>query len=114
MAGKVKAKISTVKVFKLTPKKRRPGVHAKTKTSKTKTSKNKGSKNYKKPLNNLPVSVKIKIFEGIRYEFVSQNHLEQFKANSEKYEPNYGGWCAYAMGATGEKVEIENMQVVTN
>jgi hypothetical protein len=34
---------STVKVFKLTPKKRRPGVHAKTKTSKTKT-----SKNYKK------------------------------------------------------------------
>ena len=43
MAGKVKAKISAVKIFKLNPKKRRPGIHAKTKTSKTKT-----SKNYKK------------------------------------------------------------------
>lgn len=29
MAGKVKAKISTVKVFKLTPKKHRLDVHAK-------------------------------------------------------------------------------------
>ena len=46
-------------------------------------------------------------YKGIRYEFVSQSHLEQFKANSDKYEPNYGGWCAYAMGANGEKVEID-------
>ena len=25
----------------------------------------------------------------------------------KKYEPQYGGWCAYAMGASNEKVEID-------
>ena len=30
-----------------------------------------------------------------------------FKASPAKYEPQYGGWCAYAMGATNEKVEID-------
>ena len=29
-----------------------------------------------------------------------------FKKDPTKYEPQYGGWCAYAMGAKGEKVEI--------
>jgi hypothetical protein len=27
--------------------------------------------------------------------------------NPARYEPAYGGWCAYAMGATGEKVEVD-------
>ena len=34
-------------------------------------------------------------------------NLNKFKTNPEKYEPAYGGWCAYAMGATGEKVKID-------
>lgn len=46
-------------------------------------------------------------YKGVRYEFASQQHLELFKTTPEKYEPAYGGWCAYAMGATGEKVEID-------
>ncbi len=25
----------------------------------------------------------------------------------DKYEPAYGGWCAYAMGESGEKVKID-------
>lgn len=29
-----------------------------------------------------------------------------FLKNPASYEPQYGGWCAYAMGANGEKVEI--------
>ena len=45
--------------------------------------------------------------KGIRYEFVSEKHKETFKASPDKYEPQYGGWCAYAMGANGEKVEID-------
>lgn len=28
-------------------------------------------------------------------------------ASPEKYEPEYGGWCAYAMGESGEKVKID-------
>jgi hypothetical protein len=35
-----KAKVSTVKLFKIKPKRKRPGVHAKTKSSKSKSSKN--------------------------------------------------------------------------
>jgi YHS domain-containing protein len=46
-------------------------------------------------------------FKGITYWFSSQSNLSQFKATPEKYEPAYGGWCAYAMGETGEKVKID-------
>jgi YHS domain-containing protein len=41
------------------------------------------------------------------YFFSSEKNLEIFKKNPSKYEPAYGGWCAYAMGAKGEKVEID-------
>ena len=45
--------------------------------------------------------------QGIIYYFSSAQNKELFKANAAKYEPQYGGWCAYAMGATNEKVEID-------
>lgn len=45
--------------------------------------------------------------KGITYRFVSAANLNKFKANPEKYEPAYGGWCAYAMGETGEKVKVD-------
>ncbi len=47
------------------------------------------------------------VAEGVTYYFSSQKNKELFKANYKKYEPEYGGWCAYAMGAAGEKVEID-------
>lgn len=47
------------------------------------------------------------VYQGIPYQFVSQANLNIFKKSPEKYEPAYGGWCAYAMGATGEKVTID-------
>lgn len=31
------------------------------------------------------------------YYFASQEHLDAFKANPEKYKPQFGGWCAYAV-----------------
>lgn len=46
-------------------------------------------------------------YEGAVYLFSSQNNLDTFKQNPQKYEPQYGGWCAYAMGASGEKVEVD-------
>jgi YHS domain-containing protein len=46
-------------------------------------------------------------FEGARYYFSSSENLEIFKLTSEKYVPQYGGWCAYAMGETGDKVKID-------
>ncbi len=47
------------------------------------------------------------IAEGITYYFSSVANKELFKKDFKKYEPQYGGWCAYAMGATNEKVEID-------
>ena len=44
--------------------------------------------------------------EGITYYFSSEKNRDIFKSNPGKYQPQYGGWCAYAMGAKGEKVEI--------
>ncbi len=45
--------------------------------------------------------------EGVTYYFSSAANKNLFAANPTAYEPQYGGWCAYAMGATGEKVEID-------
>lgn len=45
--------------------------------------------------------------EGVTYYFSTAENKELFKKDFKKYEPQYGGWCAYAMGATSEKVEID-------
>lgn len=45
--------------------------------------------------------------QGVTYWFTSSGNKELFKKNPAKYEPAYGGWCAYAMGAKGEKVEVD-------
>jgi YHS domain-containing protein len=45
--------------------------------------------------------------KGVTYLFASQSNLNKFTATPDKYEPAYGGWCAYAMGDTGEKVKID-------
>lgn len=47
------------------------------------------------------------IHQGVLYYFSSAANKEEFKKNPSKYEPEYGGWCAYAMGAKGEKVSID-------
>ena len=45
--------------------------------------------------------------QGILYYFSSETNKEAFKAAPFKFEPEYGGWCAYAMGQNGEKVTID-------
>jgi YHS domain-containing protein len=45
-------------------------------------------------------------YEGITYYFSSQTNKDIFVKSPASYEPQYGGWCAYAMGANAEKVEI--------
>ena len=34
---------------------------------------------------------------GAKWFFSSKENLEMFKANPEKYSPQYGGYCAYAI-----------------
>lgn len=44
--------------------------------------------------------------DGVVYYFSSQANKDLFLKNPSSYEPQYGGWCAFAMGDYGEKVEI--------
>lgn len=46
------------------------------------------------------------VHEGVVYHFSSQDNKDVFLKTPAAYEPQYGGWCAYAMGENAEKVEI--------
>lgn len=37
-------------------------------------------------------------YNGATYRFASEANLKTFMEDPAKYEPAYGGWCAYAMG----------------
>lgn len=45
-------------------------------------------------------------YDGVVYQFSSATNKEIFLKNPSSFAPQYGGWCAYAMGSAGEKVEI--------
>lgn len=45
--------------------------------------------------------------DGIIYYFSGEENKEEFKKDPSKYEPQYGGWCAYAMGKDGDKVDVD-------
>lgn len=46
-------------------------------------------------------------FQGIKYLFSSEENKAAFKKSPAMYEPQYGGWCAYAMGSDGTKVDVD-------
>ncbi len=47
------------------------------------------------------------LVDGVIYYFSTEGNKALFNKDRVKYQPQYGGWCAYAMGAKGEKVEID-------
>ncbi|WP_299249839.1 YHS domain-containing (seleno)protein [uncultured Lacinutrix sp.] len=46
-------------------------------------------------------------YDGAKYKFTSQTHLDTFTANPNKYVPQYGGYCAYAVAEYDKKVSID-------
>ncbi|WP_138990927.1 YHS domain-containing (seleno)protein [Larkinella sp. C7] len=46
-------------------------------------------------------------YQGATYRFASVANRDRFLKAPGSYAPAYGGWCAYAMGESGEKVEID-------
>lgn len=52
-------------------------------------------------------------YDGVTYYFSSNENKETFKANPKAFEPQYGGWCAFAMGDYNKKVDI-NPEPITN
>ena len=45
-------------------------------------------------------------WSGAKWKFSTQAHLDLFKANPEKYAPQYGGYCAYGV-TQGHLVKVE-------
>ena len=45
--------------------------------------------------------------EGTKYQFSSEANKNLFLKSPASYKPQYGGWCAYAMGSYAEKVEVD-------
>lgn len=45
-------------------------------------------------------------WNGAKWRFASQQHLDLFVAEPEKYAPQYGGYCAYGV-ANGYLVKVE-------
>lgn len=45
-------------------------------------------------------------YQGVLYQFGSNENKESFLKTPSKYEPQYGGWCAFALGSSGEKVDV--------
>lgn len=46
-------------------------------------------------------------FQKATYYFSSLENKKLFENQPDKYLPAYGGWCAFAMGDTGKKVEVD-------
>jgi YHS domain-containing protein len=54
-------------------------------------------------------------YKGAKWQFASEEHLASFKAEPEKYVPQFGGYCAYGM-SEGHKApsQPEAFAVVDN
>lgn len=46
-------------------------------------------------------------YKGAKFYTISKAHQDLFKKEPEKYLPQYGGYCAYALGSYNEKVEVD-------
>jgi len=45
--------------------------------------------------------------DNVNYKFSSQKNLDTFLKTPEKYVPQYGGYCAYAVAVKSKKVGID-------
>jgi len=46
------------------------------------------------------------VWKAAKWEFASQEHLDKFRADPEKFAPQYGGYCAYGV-AKDNLIEID-------
>ncbi len=54
-------------------------------------------------------------YEGAIYYFASQEHAGLFKANPEKYKPQFGAYCAYAVSlGRVAPIDVNTFSVVNN
>jgi len=46
-------------------------------------------------------------YDGATFYFLTRTNKEKFEKNPQKYVPQYGGYCAYAIGLKSQKVKID-------
>ncbi len=46
------------------------------------------------------------VHEGVAYRFANEKNLATFKTNPSHYLPQYGGYCAWALGAINQRVDV--------
>ena len=46
------------------------------------------------------------VYRGVTYRFASEENKKKFESDPVKWEPPYGGWCAWAV-IDGDKVAID-------
>jgi YHS domain-containing protein len=52
-------------------------------------------------------------WRGAKWQFASQKNLDLFKADPEKYAPQYGGYCAYAVAKNSlAKIDPEAWRII--
>jgi YHS domain-containing protein len=53
------------------------------------------------------------VFNGARYRFASTEHKQMFDKEPAKYEPQFGGYCAYGVSKSAlYPIKIEAWQIV--
>ena len=45
--------------------------------------------------------------EDVTYRFATEAHKAAFAKNPAKYVPAFGGWCAWAVGELGKRVDVD-------
>jgi YHS domain-containing protein len=52
-------------------------------------------------------------YKGATYQFSSKEHRDTFKASPSKYEPAFGGYCAYGLSKKKlVEIDVEAFQIV--
>ena len=54
------------------------------------------------------------VYDGVRYRFANARHRDLFKANPEKYAPQFGGSCAMNMSNGVRREADPNVWVISN
>src|SRR4030095_6172377 len=54
------------------------------------------------------------VYDGVRYFFANARHRDLFKANPEKYAPQFGGLCTMNMAAGVRREADPTVWVISN
>jgi YHS domain-containing protein len=54
------------------------------------------------------------VYDGVRYRFANAQHLELFKANPDKYAPQFGGSCTMNMSAGVRREADPTVWIISN